>query len=96
MTLNDVQNLVASIIEHQQTLMGHLAIDQARKVSGLNINDAHGLQIEISNPDFREVLSQLVKKYEELFGEISIEACKEAVKESRTAIPKQDLPDILV
>jgi len=91
----DLQTLIESIIEHQRTIIGPLAIDQARKVSGIKIINTNQLKVQVESTDTQSLLNQLVKRYEDLFGLTSVEVCKEAVKESTIHISDKDLPDIL-
>jgi hypothetical protein len=91
----DLVIIVKSIVEHQQQIIGPLALDQARKVPGLIISGSPDLQVEVKTEETDTVLSQLVEKYQELFGPISIEACREAIRETRTHISPDDLPAIL-
>jgi hypothetical protein len=89
------QNLILTIIEHQQMVIGPLAIDQARKVPGISVNGTSKLSVEIQGTDYLSILSQLVKKYSELFGQTSVEVCREAIKDTPVSVPDKDLPDIL-
>ena len=46
-------------------------------------------------PRGKVVLEKLVKQYEKLFGQASIEVCKDAVREVQNTVSKADLPEIL-
>jgi hypothetical protein len=85
--------LVQNIIKEQETIIGPVAMEQASHVSGLKI-DPQGNQITLTG-DKKNVLENLVKQYESLFGRTSIEVCKEAIHGSKTQISPDDLPDIL-
>lgn len=85
--------LVQTIIKEQETIIGPVAMEQASHVAGLKI-DPQGNEITLTG-DKKVILENLVKQYESLFGRTSIEVCKEAVHESKTPIPQEDLPDIL-
>lgn len=90
-----VTNMVREIIAHQAMIIGPLAIEQANKVSGLKVSDGEKINIEIKGNDPGTVVTGLVRKYEELFGQASVEVCKDAIKEIKPPIPSDDLPDIL-
>lgn len=83
----------SQIVKEQQAIVGPLAVDQAKRVTGLEI-DSGGKIVKISG-NGKEVLEKLVQQFENLFGRASVEACKEAIKEITPQIPKQDLPAIL-
>jgi hypothetical protein len=90
-----INKVLKAIIDHQFVIMGPLAFEQANKVPGLKISDGAELDVEIDQGDPDIVLTNLVKKYEELFGRASIEVCKDAVKELKPAVSSDDLPEIL-
>lgn len=80
------------IIEEQKSIIGPLSIDQARKVSGLQINGPNDVTI---NGDAKEVLANLVNQYSKLFGQASIEVCKEAFKPYVDKVQPEMIPDVL-
>lgn len=90
-----MQTLIKVIIEHQYTIIGPLAIEQANKVPGLKVSYTDNVNIQLENADPKEILNNLVEKYKELFGNTSVEVCKDAIKEAHYTIPPDDLPDIL-
>ncbi|MBI4137619.1 hypothetical protein HY469_06165 [Candidatus Roizmanbacteria bacterium] len=83
---------VQQIIKAQQSVIGPIALDQARLVSGLTVNSPDSVTIA-GNP--KKILSELVDKYADFFGQASIEVCKDAVREMTPPVPSSDLPDIL-
>lgn len=80
------------IIRQQETIIGPLAFDQARKVAGVQIG-SNG-QVTLSG-DARSILENLVKQFEQFFGQASVEVCKDAVREVKPPLPPDDLPEIL-
>ncbi|MCR4263193.1 MAG: hypothetical protein NUV98_00555 [Candidatus Roizmanbacteria bacterium] len=80
------------IIKAQQSVIGPIALDQARRVSGLTVHTSNDIVIT-GNP--KKILGELVDKYAEFFGQASVEVCKDAVREVTPPIPSSDLPDIL-
>ncbi len=86
--------LVERIIKEQETIIGPVALEQARKVPGLNV-DSDVAQISFTG-DKKEIIEKLVKKYEELFGRTSIEVCKEAVRDIIPTASQDQLPQLLL
>lgn len=86
--------IAAKIIQAQESIVGPIAFDQAKKVSGLKLGkDDTDIKIE---GDKKIVLEQLIKQYEVLFGRASIEVCKNAVRSLVVTVPKDQLPPLLV
>ena len=68
--------IAVKIIEQQQTIIGPVAVEQAKAVSGLKVDwDKKEAQV---TGDGAVVIDRLVNQYKELFGKISVEVCKEA------------------
>lgn len=88
----DLYNKLAEkIIEEQERIIGPVAIDQARKVPGVSVNWAsHEVKIEGNKKD---ALEHLVGKYEDLFGKVAVEVCKDALK--GLDVPRDQLPTVL-
>lgn len=83
---------ISRIIKEQQSIIGPVALDQAKKVAGLEIGGADDIKI-VGNK--KEVLNDLVSQYAKLFGRASVEVCKEAFSTVSCKIPPVDVPDIL-
>lgn len=83
---------INKIIKEQQAVIGPLAIDQAKKVAGLEIESTGGIKIV---GDKKEILNNLVNQYAKLFGQASVEICKEAFSSFSDKIPATEIPDIL-
>lgn len=89
----DIYAQVASrIIKEQQSIVGPLALEQAKKVEGLTFNGLEDIKIQ---GDGKVVLGHLVSQYEKLFGQTSIEVCKEALQPIQDKLTSTDLPDVL-
>ena len=80
------------IIKAQQAIIGPLAVDQAKLVGGLQIQDNSDVVIT-GNP--KQILSELVERYAAFFGQASIEVCRDAVREINPSIPPESLPENL-
>ncbi|HSX25155.1 MAG TPA: hypothetical protein VLG69_04285 [Candidatus Andersenbacteria bacterium] len=90
---NPLSKLADKIIQEQAVIMGPIAWEQAKKVSGLRINvQDHEVDIE---GDARDVLERLVAQYEKLFGLASREVCRDAVRPLLSQVPESDIPAVL-
>lgn len=85
--------MVEKIIEKQETIIGPIALEQAKKVEGLSIDwSKHEVVIKGNEVD---VVEKLVEQYQHLFGRASIEACKEAVHSLLSQVPSSQVPNLL-
>ena len=86
--------IVEKIIREQEGIIGPVALEQARKVPGLKIDwPKHVVVLE---GDKKEIVEKLVEQYEYLFGQASVEVCKDAVKDIISSIPKTQMPQFLI
>ena len=84
--------IATKIIEQQESIIGPVAIEQAKSVNGLKINwDKH----EVVATGGSSVIDRLVDKYKELFGKISVEVCKEASAKLVSQLPPDQRPESL-
>ncbi|OGK21965.1 hypothetical protein A3C23_00330 [Candidatus Roizmanbacteria bacterium RIFCSPHIGHO2_02_FULL_37_13b] len=91
----DLKLIIKSIVEHQQAVIGPLAIEQANKVPGIKVDDGVDLKVNVTGDNTSKILDELVKKYEVLFGQASVEVCKDAIKEIKSKVDIDKLPQIL-
>jgi len=85
--------IATKIIEQQQNIIGPVAIEQAKTVSGLKVDwDKH--QVTVSGNQ-QSVIDKLVDQYKELFGKISVEVCKEAASKLISQLPADKQPSSL-
>jgi len=85
--------LVEQIIKEQETIIGPIALEQARKVQGLKIDwQNHEVFLEGNKT---QILENLVDQYRALFGQASVEVCKEAVGRYRSQLSSDQLPQAL-
>lgn len=84
---------IKKIIKEQESIIGPIALEQAKKVTGLEISGIDDIKIKGNG---KEVLTNLVGQYEKLFGRTSIEVCKEAVKDMISKAPHDQLPQVLL
>lgn len=84
--------IASTIIKEQETIIGPVALEQAKRVTGLEVTNLDTIKI---NGDAKHVIADLVEQYAKLFGRASIELCKEAVRETKLAMSPEQLPDVL-
>jgi hypothetical protein len=82
------------IIKEQELIIGPVAWEEARKVSGFHVVDQKKEEITIDG-DPKAVLDKLVAQYARLFGQASNEVCKKAVQDLIADMPKADVPSSL-
>lgn len=83
---------VSRIIKEQQSIIGPVALDQAKKVAGLQVGGVDDVKITGNK---KEVLEGLVNQYAKLFGQASVEVCKEAFSPVSDKFKPAEVPDIL-
>lgn len=73
----DVYSQIAErIIKQQETIIGPVAIEQAQQVQSISVDwDKHKVAI---SGDASNAINSLVGQYKKLFGQTSVEVCKEA------------------
>lgn len=79
------------IIKEQENIIGPLAIEQAKRVSGLAVAD-HRVSFTGNKVDG---LQKLVEQYMKLFGQTSVEVCKDAASSYLSTLPPQEVPSLL-
>lgn len=93
MNESTISLIIKSIIVQQSQIIGPMAVSEANKVSGLQVSI--DLQSITVNGNSKEILISLVRQYERLFGQASVEACKDSIKEILPKISAGDIPDFL-
>lgn len=74
--MTNLNEIALKIIKEQELIIGPIAWIEAKKVKGLVANEQTG-SVEIQGG--KEVVDNLIKQYEGLFGRASREVCREAV-----------------
>ena len=82
------------IIREQELVIGPVAWEQARKVSGLSIIDQRAGTISVSG-NGPVIIDSLVSQYVHLFGNASKEVCKDAVQDLLADMNPNDVPNSL-
>jgi hypothetical protein len=86
--------IAEKIIKEQQTIIGPIAVEQAGKVPGLKVSLMNDQVVIEGNK--KDVLENLVKQYEKLFGLTSVEVCRDAVKGIISQAPQDQVPKMLL
>lgn len=86
--------IVQRIVEQQETIIGPVAIEQAKRVSNLKIDWDGKHEISFSG-DAPAAIDELVKQYEHLFGKLSVEVCREATATLVAQLPADKQPKML-
>lgn len=83
--------MAVKIIIEQESIIGPVALEQAKKVPGLKV-DWQKHEVALGGNE-KTILESLVKQYQKLFGQTSIEVCKDAIKGLQ--VPADSLPALL-
>jgi hypothetical protein len=87
------EEIVERIIKGQETIIGPVAVEQAKRVPHLKVDwDTHEIAIE---GDQAAAVDALVEIYKELFGQISVEVSKEAVSSLISKLAPAQVPEML-
>lgn len=85
--------MAQKIIIAQEGIIGPVAIEQAGKVTGLKV-DWSKKDVTFTG-DKKATLGKLVEQYKALFGQASVEMCRDAVHGISSQIPQDELPGLL-
>lgn len=85
--------LVAKIIKEQENIIGPVALEQAKQVQGLKVDLQKGEIYFEGNQ--RDIVERLVEKYKGIFGQASVEVCREAAKKILVGVSKENIPPLL-
>lgn len=86
--------MATKIIKEQQTIIGPVALEVAQKVEGLSI-DTSSLAVTIDEGKEAEVMENLIKGYQAIFGRASVEVCKDAVRDIVAKLDAAQVPAAL-
>ena len=81
------------IIKEQELVIGPLAWDEARKVTGLSVDQSRN-SVSMSG-DEKDVIDHLVAQYERIFGKASHAVCHDAVKDLIAEMSPEEVPESL-
>jgi len=85
--------IVEKIISEQETIIGPIAVEQAVLVKGLKVNWAKH-EISFSGKE-TEIIEELIEKYRDFFGQVSVEVCRHAVRKLVSKLPPEQQPKLL-
>jgi hypothetical protein len=91
--MDTILQIPIRIIKEQELVIGPIAWDEAKKVSGLVVDQAHDT-VSFSG-DAKDVINRLVSQYEKIFGRASHVVCHDAVKDIVAKMPPNEIPDSL-
>ena len=83
--------IAARIIKEQELIIGPLAWDEAKKVSGLKVANASTGEIAMEG-DSKQIIDGLVARYDRLFGRASHEVSREAASPLLGDLTPMDIP----
>jgi hypothetical protein len=85
--------IIERIIKQQESIIGPVAIEQAEHVPNLDVDwPKHKVSVK---GDGAKVIDNLVEKYKNLFGRVSVEVSREAAGSLLDQLPKNQLPKSL-
>lgn len=87
------QQIIVSIIKQQESLIGPVAVERAKQVGGLKLDWSQKTVTIDGAP--QDVVNALVDQYKILFGQISVEVCKEAAGAFINSLTDDQVPSSL-
>jgi hypothetical protein len=93
--MDTLDQIATKIIKEQELIIGPIAWQEAEHVQGLKLEDHTSVHIIETEPDRKQVVDQLVGRYERLFGRASREVCREAVAAIIADLSPTDIPTSL-
>lgn len=88
--MDTLDKIAAKIIKEQELIIGPLAWDEAKKVEGLIVSSQLG-EITIEG-DKKQVIDNLVARYDRLFGRASHEVSRDAAAALLADLLPADIP----
>jgi hypothetical protein len=85
--------IAEKIISQQESIIGPVAIEQAEEVPNLQVDWSSKKVTIIGNAP--AVIDALVVQYQGLFGQISVEVCKEAASGFLSQLQPDQIPQTL-
>ncbi len=92
--MNIYAQIAVKIIKAQEAIIGPVAVEQAERVNNLAI-DWTKHEVSINSEDEVSVLEELIEKYQDLFGQISVEVSRESAASLLSQLHGDQLPEAL-
>lgn len=90
--MTDIYETISSkIIKEQVSLIGPIAVGVAEKVSDMSIEETT-FEVHINASNKADTVDALIARFEALFGEVSVNVSRDAVKNLLKDIPKDGVP----
>src|SRR3989344_5530603 len=83
------------IIQEQALVIGPLAWEEAKKVSGIQVLDSQKGEVNLQDGDPKNTIDKLVAQYERIFGRASHAVCHDAVQDLLTEMTPEEVPSSL-
>ena len=94
LTMSTLSKIAAKIIKEQEQIIGPLAWEQVKSIPGLKIIDKKGGDVSLEG-DEKQIIDQLVARYDRLFGRASHEVSREAVLSLISDLTPDQIPSSL-
>jgi hypothetical protein len=85
--------IALKIIDRQRSIVGPVALEQAMQVSNMAV-DWNNRKVSFFG-NKANAIDELVRKYEQLFGQISVEVCRDAAGRLVSQLPPEEQPKTL-
>lgn len=85
------EQITVKIIKEQEQIIGPLAWEQVKNIPGLKIVDRKGGDVALEG-DEKQIIDQLVARYDRLFGRASHEISREAVSAILADLSPDQIP----
>lgn len=89
-----VYNQIAlRIVEAQESIIGPIALERAQHVAGLRLDPSTSTVAIVGDPAI--VIDELIGQYKEIFGQISVDVCRDATSKLVVKLPQELIPSLL-
>lgn len=85
-------DIAKKIIHEQEVIIGPIAWDEADRVSELDVDRKKKTIVFADAVDESKAIDALVRQYEKLFGQASVEVCRDAVQALLAKMDKKEIP----
>lgn len=93
MSMDVYEQIAVKIISGQEAIIGPVAVEQAERVPHMKV-DWTKKEVSVDGNKVK-VIEDLINKYKELFGQISVEVSKQAAASLMSQLPADSLPAVL-